>query len=663
MVSSSVIPKQNMTLERLHSLYELIGRMNSVYELQDLLEFVVDRALSLTGGRRGLLLLDDDSEHKLLQHVAVARGEELGEEELERALEFVSTTVIKDVLDRGEPRIVMDLSVDHRYEGLTSEQTTQFKRVRSVLAVPLKIDDERVGLVYIDHPQRNVFSQSDLDFLSAFAAQAAQAIHRTRQYQRQIEELTLLNQLSRSVVKVLDLDQVLARIIDEAIQMLNVETGSVLLLGEDGKTLSFSISVSGGKRVEIPTALQIGEGLAGWVVKTGEVACVSDVSGDERWFGEVEIGFNTRSILCIPLKLDGRVLGVLQVLNKKSPHGFDSTDVTLLSAFAASATIAIENARMFQEASRARQLHALNEVALKLSSTLDLETILHTGLEQSLKILRIDAGAISLVDGPVNENEPVVRISRDAETHAPLGEIHRSALVHLSRLAISSHQDDSILIDRDHLLKMYQCQSLVEADMLMVILTPIKVGREVMGVLVLLERTQHAFSSETISLLTGMARIIGLAVQNATHYSLMRSKTMQLTYLNEVGAVLTSSLDLSYILKVIIEGVNTLLETERTSVFLIDDETNELVLRYSNLFDAEIHLPAPWQGIAGWVATHDRAAVVNDTYSDPRQALSLRAAAWPATAISSSSGASRTRSTLPKCRSSLTAVLSPIPGI
>jgi hypothetical protein len=108
MVSSSVIPKQNMTLERLHSLYELIGRMNSVYELQDLLEFVVDRALSLTGGRRGLLLLDDDSEQKLLQHVAVARGEELGEEELERALEFVSTTVMKDVLERGEPRIVMD---------------------------------------------------------------------------------------------------------------------------------------------------------------------------------------------------------------------------------------------------------------------------------------------------------------------------------------------------------------------------------------------------------------------------------------------------------------------------------------------------------------------------------------------------------------------------
>ena len=95
-------PEQNMTAERLKSLYELIGRMNSVYDLPELLEFVVDRALILTKGRRGVLLLNDEHEGKLNQ-VAVVRGEELDKKRLERTLKFISTTVIKDVLDRGEP--------------------------------------------------------------------------------------------------------------------------------------------------------------------------------------------------------------------------------------------------------------------------------------------------------------------------------------------------------------------------------------------------------------------------------------------------------------------------------------------------------------------------------------------------------------------------------
>src|SRR5512138_2742067 len=122
-------PKPNMTLERLKSLYELIGRMNSVYDLTELLEFVVERALSLTGGRRGLLLLSDDYERKL-QQIAVAKGEEIGEQDLEQALSFFSTTVIKDVLDWGEPRLIADLQTDQRYEGATSEATLTFKKVR-----------------------------------------------------------------------------------------------------------------------------------------------------------------------------------------------------------------------------------------------------------------------------------------------------------------------------------------------------------------------------------------------------------------------------------------------------------------------------------------------------------------------------------------------------
>ena len=115
------IPEHNMTVERLRSLYELIGRMNSVYDLQELLEFVIDQVLSLTGGQRGLLLLSDGHQQPL-QEVAVARG--LDVQHLDQAREFVSTTVIQDVLKEGEPRLVVDLKVDRRYGESASRSTT-----------------------------------------------------------------------------------------------------------------------------------------------------------------------------------------------------------------------------------------------------------------------------------------------------------------------------------------------------------------------------------------------------------------------------------------------------------------------------------------------------------------------------------------------------------
>ncbi len=146
----------------------------------------------------------------------------------------------------------------------------------------------------------------------------------------------------------------------------------------------------------------------------------------------------------------------------------------------------------------------------------------------------------------------------------------------------------------------------------------IKVGGSVSGGLLLVSRPARYYAPEDLSLLNGVARIIGLAAQNALNYLQVQAQAAQLKTLNDIGSALTRSLEVERVLEVVMEGVNTLLQTELTSVFLIDEQTNELVLRYSNRGDTPIRLPAPWQGIAGWVATHDQPALVNDTHSDPR---------------------------------------------
>ncbi len=616
-------PEQNMPLERLKSLYELIRRMNSVYDLPQLLEFVVDRTMSLVAGQRGLLLLSSDHQSPPLD-VAVVRGKKLARQDTERILEFVSTTVIGDVLEQGETRLVLDLPTDSRYEGRASRDTLQLKSVRSVLAVPLKAESKLVGLLYIDHPAKAAFGEDELDFLNAFANQAALAIYRAREHERQLQELTLLNQLSRSVVQVLDLNQVLTRIVAEVTRMLNVEASSVLLLDEASGLLEFATSVHHNQRLNIPIKLNKEQGIAGWVMTHGQPIFLNDVTTDPRWYGEVEASFVTRSLLCVPLQMNGRTVGVLQALNKRAPHLFTPGDITLLSAFAASAAIAIENARLFQEARQARQLRALNQIALTLSSTLDLNQILDEGLSRALTVLKAEAGIISLINDQTQTNLLSVKLNpalaTPGQSPRPPHVLNQLASWLLQCQLPAVFTNDALLLDSQHSGQDTPLAPLVNnlpPDTALAI-APIKLSDQVSGTLAVNHPSGYNYTPEEISLLNGIARIIGLAAQNAIHYLQTQAQTAHLKYLNDIGSALTRSLDLDTVFTVITQGVNTLLQTELTSVFLIDATTNELVLRFTTEGNSEIRLPAPWQGIAGWVATHDQPALVNDTLSDPR---------------------------------------------
>ena len=606
--------------DRLRALYQVIQRMNSVYDLSELLAFLLDRVLEDTGGRRGYVLLAQESaegtDEPSLQVKAV-RGEGMDDAQVEAdALRFVSRTVVRDVLREGEPRVIEDLRRDARYKGRTGSLSAELKW-QSILAIPLKVADRLIGLMYIEHPGRNAFPNPDLEFLGAFAGQAAVAIDRAQQSQRRLEELERLNQVSRSVVRVLDLEQVLIRILREMTRMLEVETGSVLLLEEEPQAtngnsgeLVFHVSVQEGHPVQIDRRLKPGEGIAGWVVAHGEPLLVPDVHQDPRWYGEVETGFSTRSVLCVPLKIDGHVIGALQALNKKGPLGFTHHDLTLLEAFAASATVAIENARLFAEARRARELRALNQMAAALSSSLELKTLLDTGLTKTLELVQAGVGAVYLLDEESGELMLAAahgwqpgrnRFPADGEL---LGRVVASGEV---LIVGNGSQPSPPVGEAPH----------DEARRGMVLI-PMRAGGRTIGVLSAASPAPRPFTAEELDMLAAIGGMFGVAVENARLYEEVCSSLMQLAYFNEVGSALTASLDLERVMEIIIEGLNSLIGVERVSVFLIDEATGDLVLEYSDDVPETIRLSAPWPGVAGWIATHGQPAIVNDVQSDSR---------------------------------------------
>ncbi|MBS0014657.1 MAG: sigma 54-interacting transcriptional regulator [Desulfobacterales bacterium] len=147
-----------------------------------------------------------------------------------------------------------------------------------------------------------------------------------------------------------DLDRLLEMILETGARMMRARASSLLLLDKKTGRLNFQVA-TGAKKDEIKQfSVRVGEGIAGQVASTGEALLIPDVSRDRRWYRHIsdQIGFKTRSIACVPLKVGSRVIGVVEFINKGEKGRFQDSDLELINVFAELAAIAIENARKFK---------------------------------------------------------------------------------------------------------------------------------------------------------------------------------------------------------------------------------------------------------------------------------------------------------------------------
>ncbi|HUS17178.1 MAG TPA: HD domain-containing phosphohydrolase [Chloroflexia bacterium] len=178
-----------------------------------------------------------------------------------------------------------------------------------------------------------------------------------------LDRLTVLYEVGRSLASMVHLDALLTGIVTAAADVMQARASSLMLIDPDGDHLTFEVAFGEkgaslkGFRIPIDDT-----SVAGRVVRSGEPQIVDDVRAVPFFSGQVDhsIEFETRSILGVPLRGRQGTIGVVEVLNKISGENFTDDDMSLLTALAASAAVAIENARLYEEtARRATELAAL----------------------------------------------------------------------------------------------------------------------------------------------------------------------------------------------------------------------------------------------------------------------------------------------------------------
>jgi phosphoserine phosphatase RsbU/P len=239
---------------------------------------------------------------------------------------------------------VSDVTKDSRYINAIDS-------VQSELAVPLMIQGKCIGVLDIQSNHLDYFTPEQQSILTLLGSRLAVAIENARLFERvrsQASTLLLLNEVSREMSSILDVEELLRRAAEQVKRVIDYQILSIMLYDEDQKIFRHRLDVKHGQRVQGKLRVAASEGIVGAAAILREPVLVPDVSVDPRY---LLVNPETRSELAIPMLHKGRIIGVLD-LESAQLNAFSEEHVQTLSILAANLAVSLENARLYEQVAR-----------------------------------------------------------------------------------------------------------------------------------------------------------------------------------------------------------------------------------------------------------------------------------------------------------------------
>jgi sigma-B regulation protein RsbU (phosphoserine phosphatase) len=330
------------------------------------------------------------------------------------------------------------------------------------------------------------------------------------------ELLATLFELGREVTSVLDLDQLLECIPQLIARLTTFTVFSVYLLDERRGDLRIAYAVGYPDEIVQHFRLQVGQGVVGAAVAEQRPILINDVASDRRYLGVVE---NVQSILAVPLRHQGKVIGALNLLSDRK-DAFTARDEAILRQFGAHVAQAIVNARLFEsEREYAATLETLAEIGREMSAILDLDELLTRVAHLVKRLIGYRTFGIALLADGSDMLELKVAISYgDGRAAAPvrLGEgLIGYAALHKEAVLIPDVSKDSRYIN-------------AVSDVRSELVIPLLVKDRCIGVFDLESPELDAFSKKHMELLTLLASQAAVAIENARLYEALRDTEARL---------------------------------------------------------------------------------------------------------------------------------------
>ena len=402
---AQVVASLEQRVRELDVLSQVSQAVNFTIDFDDLLELISAQAGKLVQSSHFYITLHDASTNELYHAFFLEDGERYRDKEGLRWRQ--GSDPFSEVMRGGQPVRTANYGklLEERGGAVIYEDPT----LRAWMGVPLSAGGNTFGVMSVGAADADtVFSAEQQKIFMDIGSLAATSLDKARLFaetQMRARQLAALNDISRRLVaSEANLEALLKLITASATDILNVEAGSLLLTADDGSgDLEFRVVVGGAEQDVIGSRIPAQRGLVGEVAATGQSVIVNDVASDRRWHGELSgSDFKTTNVLAVPLITQDRVIGVLEVMNKRSGGIFSRDDAELLNAFAGQAAVAIENARLFQLtdfqlSERVSELEALERIDVALNRSLDLAKVAELTIHWAVANTGATAGLLGVV--------------------------------------------------------------------------------------------------------------------------------------------------------------------------------------------------------------------------------------------------------------------------
>ncbi len=496
---------------------------------------------------------------------------------------------------------------------------------QSWLGVPIPAGDRVIGVVGLENMQRDAYSDADERLLATLASSMGVALENARLFDEtkrlltetdeRAAELAIINSVQAGLASNLDMQAMYDLVGDKIQEVFDAQVVDIGIVDRDDGLIHFPYTKERGVRFPdepIPVA-----GFRGRVMEQREPLLLNErVTELATAAGQPDViqGEEPQSILFAPLVVGGRSFGVISLQNLDREGAFSEADVRLLSTVSSNLSVALENARLFEETRRqAAELEIINRVGQALSGQLDLDSLISDLGDQMIVTFDADLVYVALHDREADRidfayySEGGVR--RD-EPSMPYGEGLTSRILETR---------EPLLLNRDDQFEGYAQVGTPAASYLGV---PIVAGDEAIGVVSVQHTTEGGrFGDDEKRLLMTLATNVGVAIQNARLYRAARRQAAEQSALAEVAAEISAMLDLGPVLERITDRAQTLLAADTSAVFLAEADGSIFRPFVAIGSFAEAVLADTirrGEGIIGDAALRGRAEVVNDVAADPR---------------------------------------------
>ena len=332
-------------------------------------------------------------------------------------------------------------------------------------------------------------------------------------------KLTLLHEICRVSTDTFEVDCLLDSYMEMIMKAIRVATGSLLLI--DQKTGNFSFKVAKGEHAKAlkSEGPSPSRGIASVVAQGGQPYFATDLDLDPQW--KKKGTFPIKSILCVPLKVAERTVGVIELINKLGDEPFSKEDLDLLASIGSQMAVILENARLFREMEkRVNQVYNLMELSTILNSTLQQKQVLQRAMEAATRLMGTEVGSLLVLDQETQELVFEVALGEKGkkvkEIRLKLGEGIAGWVAQTGEPLLVP----DVRKDPRHYRKADKVSHFVTKNMLCV---PVKVKNQVIGVLQAVNKLHdEPFAKEDLDLFAALANQVAIAIENARLYEEMK---------------------------------------------------------------------------------------------------------------------------------------------